>query len=143
MTLTLIITNLPRPPPRPILIHPRLILKNNQPPPNIIIPPLQPRPPSLSKARQPAAHDKAQQDANRHADEEPAQDLVPARAVLGDLHEAASVVCGAGGCRRGCCAAACDAGDDVGGSGRRSWDGTWTRRRVLGEVGVGLDAQAW
>lgn len=153
-TPTLIIANLPRPPPRPILTHPRLVLENHQPPPpNVIVPPLQPRPPRPSQARQPAAHDEAHQDANGHADEEPAQELVPARAVLGDLHEAGSIVsaaAAAGSCRcrgRGCCAAGDDAGDDVGGSGSGSdsgrGDGTRSRRRVLGKVGVGLDAQAW
>ncbi|KAK0756109.1 hypothetical protein N5P37_011321 [Trichoderma harzianum] len=81
MALALILTNIPRPPLRPILVHPRLVLENNKPPPDIIVAPLQPRPPLLPAARQPAAQHEAQYNANGHSNEESAEDLVSAVAI--------------------------------------------------------------
>lgn len=87
ITTSLILANLPRPPLRPVLVHPGLVLEYNETAADIVVPPLQPRPSALSEAGQPAAQHKAQYDANGHADEESSQDLLPAVAALSNVSE--------------------------------------------------------
>ncbi|KAK6448860.1 hypothetical protein FP744_10005110 [Trichoderma asperellum] len=73
ITASLVLTNIPRSPLRPVLVHPGLVLKYHESAPDIIVPPLQPRPSAFSETRQPAAQHEAQNDANGHADEESSQ----------------------------------------------------------------------
>lgn len=84
-TSSLILTNIPRSPLRPVLIHPGLVLKNNKSAAYIVVPPLQSRPSAFSEAGKPAAQHKAQYDTNGHADEEPSQYPLSAVAPLGNV----------------------------------------------------------
>lgn len=99
ITFSLILANLPRSPLRPVLVHPGLVLEYNESAADVVVPPFQSRPSTLSEARQPAAQHKAHYNANSYADEESSQDPLPAVAALGNVTESVTI---AGGLGRGC-----------------------------------------